>query len=716
MVGMVSMEKMMHEQGKNIETKKGVLETEKERIISHLKNEELHSYQSETSVGLLKIVKFDVKDFEEKIKNLENKWDNAIEQHDDEKLYPLFHIADKIRKEIHNPSCAVSRMFRYAENHQIKDAENDFDTIIYNAQESYIIPNRYLKKEEIKGIKYFLSKEIGSYLVRIKAMDVSHILRREKDITFTNFLKSKGVFQETPVDIDKDHHALMENNTMRLSKIYDADPITTLENGNKNGPFHIDIEPTGDEYRKAIQEMGWNILRPESLVVTGEIFEDQRNLQKDGDDFIYLHTAYARQQIQKDFHCNLSNLSLSEQFYFLNFVKNKEFNTIAPIKKFARTFGESGVRTFLALDFDMDLGDRIVSLGNNLEESAAKAIFTKFGDIIDAKENLSQYLQENFKKEATLDSAVINRITESLIKKGKDLLVHFADVLEREKGKGAIPDTSAILAELEDIKTDVVLFTSAFKTLKQGGESMDFNEIQQLSFENIRGNDFSPSDISHMHAMYEQNYGGKPELREKLREVFDKSLANPRTQFYTLRYKGDIISFVRFNEKDMGHLYAGSLNVDPHFRGSEIGRAVMEQTLDSKAKEAVLEADCSATDVVGAHYIETGFVATNFYDYAGAPSFAIERNDRMSYTTKKMSKEDLVKQAQHADDQPVPGEYTVITGNQKNSADLGFHLLDQGYVLTRYFTDGNAWYAAYEKKKEEDTVFEHKDSVVSQAA
>jgi GNAT superfamily N-acetyltransferase len=442
--------------------------------------------------------------------------------------------------------------------------------------------------------------------------------------------------------------------------------------------------------------------------------EASEEVAKDMFDFQYLVSDDVRNIIADDFHFNLANIPLQEQFYFLQFIKHKEAREIDPVKNFVKSYGLPGLRTFLSLDYGKDLGDKIVALGNSLDHEAASAIFSKYGQIVDAVEAVRAYLGANFHQEETLTPEIVAKITDNLLRRGRDLLAHFADQTQEAKNGRKVLDPGNILDELQEIKTETLLFLSSFQTLKREGVDLDFAAIQDLDFGSMPARSLSLKDVSEMKAMYEKNYADNVEIRDDLLSVFAQAVTRENTVFYVLRYQGKIIGFVRFDDKGDGRLYAGSLNVHPRFRGSAIGEVVMEKTIDLKARVAILDADSSAIDSVGAHYIEAGFVANSFYDYKGDPSFKMERNDRVRYESKLMSKSDIVERYNH---RSVDDRDMIITSSSaKDPVRLRFNLLNEGYLLTRYFQYPNGvknapWYCVFEP-----AVANHNVSAKTQAA
>ncbi|KKS82787.1 MAG: hypothetical protein UV58_C0005G0041 [Candidatus Wolfebacteria bacterium GW2011_GWC1_43_10] len=443
-----------------------------------------------------------------------------------------------------------------------------------------------------------------------------------------------------------------------------------------------------DVLTDAKKEKGDEVYRGLSNTWMPLVFDFVEYMKKTGaipDD--YQLPGYSVSENSKETDAHLY-LRFKEQFLFVEYLRNNP-GKAEILERLSLKYGLGWARAFLSLEHDRKMGDKLISIGNELRDDAARAIFDKFSEIVGAAWEIEKYLKENFGEEKRFFYDTMDRISESTMRRGTDLLARLSEMP---------PDQ--ILGELEKIKTETLLFLSSFRALKKGGHGIDFETIKDIEFRSVEGAEISPKDIERMREIYRGNYASQPELCEKLLEVFDQALNNPKTAFYILRYKGEIVSFLRFDEGEKeDRLYLGSVNVAPDFRGSAIGEAIMEKTVDMKAKESVLDADCNALSDIGAHYLETGFVAVRLYDYAGVPSFQIERNDRKNYPGKSMSRKDMVEKSK---DQPLSdfGDFITSSSLERNPEALNFGLLDRGFVLSRYFKDGQRWYCLFEKRKE----------------
>lgn len=86
---------------------------------------------------------------------------------------------------------------------------------------------------------------------------------------------------------------------------------------------------------------------------------------------------------------------------------------------------------------------------------------------------------------------------------------------------------------------------------------------------------------------------------------------NTETHFYVLKKSGEIAAFLRFDHRDdlePGAYYGGSFNMRPDLRGSAIGEVFMQRTLQKEAERHVVYANVVPDAVVGARYVEDGFV------------------------------------------------------------------------------------------------------------
>ena len=252
-------------------------------------------------------------------------------------------------------------------------------------------------------------------------------------------------------------------------------------------------------------------------------------------------------------------------------------------------------------------------------------------------------------------------------------------------------EISKLSKELTSINLSMFLFLSTFKSLKESGVEFSLEDINSSSFKETLGTNISPQQVAEMKQIYATNQSANPEVQNELVSNFESRLKDGKTWFYTFSYSGNTQSFIAFTPKEDGSSYASAFNVAPDARGYKIGEAMLHEAMDKEAHEHILTADCDSTLPISAKYIETGWVATRYWDDHGDKVLDITRNDkeRERYLGKQLSNEDIIAGK-------VADELRVETGGEQK--DLPFHLCNEGFVLTRMFFDqkGRQHYAVFE--------------------
>lgn len=324
----------------------------------------------------------------------------------------------------------------------------------------------------------------------------------------------------------------------------------------------------------------------------------------------------------------VNNLDFKEQGWFLAYFKHSDENTRKRLMNFAKTFGENGLKTFLACEYSMDAGEQLLFLGDSLPLEVSSRIFVKYGEIVSEADRAATMIKSFNKGE---DPEMEEKIRESLLRRAKDMLLLFYN--ETTTGK-TIDD---IEAKLDGIRADIILFAATFKAVSQSGEGVDLGEVQQISLETKSPAEISPADQESMILMAKRNYADTPELADKyVIPPLVKALTDERQKencvFYLLKKDGVVISFFRLEKVGDETVHFGSFNTDQNAQGSNIGKEVLKLGLDVAASESLIEADCDASARISEYYINSvGFVATQLIENAagtGQNVFHIIRDDR----------------------------------------------------------------------------------------
>lgn len=421
-------------------------------------------------------------------------------------------------------------------------------------------------------------------------------------------------------------------------------------------------------------------------------------------DYKYLLTPAMRRKLGGLFSLPINRLPPPEQFQFLSFIKTKTDAEMRAISNFSAKYGESGFRTFLSLEHGKELGEGIVDLGHKLPKDEAQKIFKKYGELADAVNETEEAIRRGFAG-TEITPELISAVQDSLLQKGRALLAGFVEDVNNAEEEGYTLPVGHIEKKLALLRADAALFASACKALSKGGEHLNLAEMKDVSFEQeVPVGSLSDTDRKRMTELYRANYAAYPKFQKKLLDGFEEALNDTSNRFFVLRYKGVIEGFYRLKFGALDRAYFGAFNMNPNYAGSGLGEVLMEQSLDARAKSAVIEATCTATLPIASNYIERGFIGVGAAQEDEIYSMNIVRNDAHNemFPSKSKTAEDIMRVCESV------SEFVCRKVPLSRLAPKDFELLNERgpgtrYVFTRYLRDRKTGYAylVFEKTTDE---------------
>ena len=389
----------------------------------------------------------------------------------------------------------------------------------------------------------------------------------------------------------------------------------------------------------------------------------------------------------------ITELNARQQCALLAFMERCTREEFDQVLKVIQSF-DAAERTkvctvFLATEVGTVPLDHLLSV---LRQPDAVPLVDQIYELIGQTQTLEHYLHEQVTLAYTPEdiAAVYTRLIERV-----------RSVLQRAVGDGAQHVQQAI----EELQASQHLLLATLKTFGRSDRIPDLREIKDIDTGEVPAEQVSPADREAMIRLYRENYQEHPALSDALVAGLENVFSGERsraTTFFLLHHTDaqrneQLRAYYRLETKDDGHLYFGSFNVDPGYRGSSIGNFILQQSL---AKEAavpgrIIEADCIPTASISQTYIEQGFVGFAINpDYHGVSLLKIYRNDgrvRELFASKNFSQEEIVRrEVQGVSD----GQYVIRSYPAHTMGTVSFDLLTQRdasdqYVLTRYFTSGS---------------------------
>lgn len=490
-------------------------------------------------------------------------------------------------------------------------------------------------------------------------------------------------------------------NTSSAQRITGDGKIGLLDkDGSLLGYFELG-DLRGEEIRRAA----------EVLEVSRElIFANEESPEEIKQQFLRDYGNFYQKFLQKEIgHLRISDLSLREQFWLYRYLNGVDEKTRERVEEIIKQFGRDFVKTFISLESDNMVGEKIVEVAENpkINNEQKDKVFKKYGELIDLLDGVRVMVEKFFLSREKTSQVNTQNITKEIANRASEIISRFAEGIQ-------VDDVESVLKDLEKIRKDTVVFSVMFREAFSHAENIDFEDVAGLNFERKTIEDLSPEgvrempievremlEISAKNWIQEKMSQEQKKYGEKVVEDFKKVLETREqgNEFHILKKDGKIVGFYRLRQikERPGHKYFGSFNVDTEYRGSAIGSAMMEKALKAEARKSVLEAVVNHTLDVGMKYVEDlGFVGEGV-DEKGRLKIVCDltRNKRLG--SRKLSKDEIIKRA------PSDELGILVFDVKKQAGEIPVVLkkkFDDGYVLTRYFSapkEKNKRYYVFEK-------------------
>lgn len=572
----------------------------------------------------------------------------------------------------------------YSEVAHMLEALNQFWSSGHESYAEDRVPDFYLR-----ALRKINETPEANYLLSMRAREILSMLEQSED--FPNeardlkpFELSKGIYASTqagdgltivPEESNRNVKEAIENFDTHEEKI--TPPQWMIDDALAHNEAWITWQPP-HELTVAREQLFNEMHQYATIPIEERLGEldrvDNEKKQELFFDYEYLVSRPVREMVQREFDFELKDLSIREQYFFLNYLKRVTVANAETMKRFTSLYGVDGMRTFLSLERgDETLGDSIVAFGQH--DEVAGTVFRYYGDLLNSADRAEQLVREVSNCEGDLCTDLANQVRENILNRAqKDL----------EKAVRA-HDPSEVAAQIENYVATAKEYVALLQEVGTG-------KIESVSPETL-----TEEDRIRMQELLRKNYDTaypEPENNEFKTAVEGsllKSFSNPNTTYRILRDQGKIVSFNRFDTlrdytgKEVS--YFGSFNADPAYSG--VGGIMLEETIKDQLESGrPMMAHCDPTQAITKKYIEDGFVATGFYSLAGKPSFEIWRSK--DSTAQLESKGESIQELLSF----IEGTGSVVVREQSSAE--AYPELKNNMGLTRYFTHQGKTYLVFE--------------------
>lgn len=291
--------------------------------------------------------------------------------------------------------------------------------------------------------------------------------------------------------------------------------------------------------------------------------------------------------IEVDFGFSPKALSIREQLWFVAALEHCTAEQEQRMISHAKTFGVPGVKAFLSLEFHSNFAEQVLHIGETYPKEDAEKIFAQFVQLTQLAQNTAKEIAGVIHDFNANDPIALVDVEQKLLEQAKKTL--------NTDPKETIPQASH----------DIILFGILCKEMAKTPERFSLERFQETEIATCSGDALQEQDRDTMIAILKMNWlKQKPELIPMLSEQFREAVTKETTTFHVLKHKGNLVAFVRFDLREDGNLYCGSLHVDPRVQGEKIGEKFLQETLAQQIKNHTIYADVFPELVVGAKYVE----------------------------------------------------------------------------------------------------------------
>lgn len=223
--------------------------------------------------------------------------------------------------------------------------------------------------------------------------------------------------------------------------------------------------------------------------------------------------------------------------------------------------------------------------------------------------------------------------------------------------------------------------------------------LRELEMKSIRTENLIPKDKQRMKEISLKNWSqiDNPELGAKISSDFTEFLdQNQPSRFYLAQVNNELTGFIRFQDISDREVYAGSLNIDSHSRGAQIGESLLKSCLQKEAEHKIVKATAYPKIPITSKYIGGfGFVGTGVTNYAetDVPFFQMEINQEknLAYHYLKGDRQEAL--GYYNNNQYKPEDEIIVLRYNPNQefnemmATCGAVLSQGDRAMTAYFDD-----------------------------
>jgi hypothetical protein len=490
--------------------------------------------------------------------------------------------------------------------------------------------------------------------------------------------------------IEREREVLAEQ--YRLEE--DTDYVDSIESDTERADedFRLEIEGRWDSLITKVSDVG--DFAGINMVHAAEFKDIDPRLISD---YIDLQNSDVRSIIEREFNISLHAVSIREQSYFLQYLKNTTVEKAETMQSFTQLYGVSGMRTFLALSQTNEItGDQLVAFGVSGDLAQVGRVFSGYSDLLDQKSDIDTFLATEFTGDEATRIQIATIAENKLQKNAAKFLV---EAVTRPDTLSDV-EASELIVQVEKAAGLAAAVSAALRSRK----ITNVDTFQSFRQDILSGHEVRSSPLfQEMLDIYEKNYTEKydysPSGRQALLDSFTKTLEKDTTQVYVWRIGDtDVLTYLYADEyPEQQMVYIGGLNSNPAFQDARAGKGLIEQMLrDYDNKKYTITAEAAPANAI-AYMKLYGFVAT---DWSSDPDEAfvlsVARQADWKFTTQDLKDKEFINLMDTEEVYESPDQSFTVCKLSPSASELAQYFAN-GYVMTRMIQRQGIMYAVMEQ-------------------
>lgn len=431
-------------------------------------------------------------------------------------------------------------------------------------------------------------------------------------------------------------------------------------------------------------------------------------------EYNFLMSHPMRVIVRQDFGIELSELTLPEQFQFLDYLLGVSYSQAGGTAQFTGVFGVAGARTFLATSIDEKAGEEILALGEWAGADARRleqvqAVFAKFCQLTDTIDSVEKFMEDTFRHS---DPETVRAMIRTTLERARKIIsdAHAA------VGKGGEVALAGVLRVLETNDIAMRRFLDGCQELKKQG-ALDPEGILGAQLIPRYGSDLASDEEAQKEIVsnLRTRYADRPEsFRTKVEGALREAMQSPDSLFY-LYYlpvasgKRRLAGLFRLDEKKVDgrvtERHFASMFLNPLFEKGGLMSTLAQSILAKASADAPVAAECFITGApITSEYLNWGFVATSESRSLGMQLLNITldpgRFSSLKTRGKLPSRETIMRAADVGKSVAYPGSDVEFYGGDV-PPNFQQEYFDKGFMMTHYFQAASSgrYYALFERPR-----------------